>query len=122
VREVKVKGQNFTFEVYSESGVIKSCKKKNNSLVEGHHDNFIIAAESKQDMDNWIAATQSNIASNPLFEMVKKRKEESQITRGRMATSSEKPLDFQEFHDACMMCSMCYKSPNVIKVKMLQLT
>ncbi len=118
VRDIKLKGQKYTFEVYTNDNAgIKSCKQKNGQLVEGHHGSFVIAAESKEEMESWIGSIQSNIASNPLFELIKKKKE----IAGKRDTKSyrldnNKQIDFQELHDACLMCAMVYKSPSVIKV------
>lgn len=62
-------------------------------------------------MESWISCIKNNIAFNPLFEMIKKRmkgQEEKNYDLG-------KAIDIQELHDACLMCSMCYKSTKAIK-------
>jgi len=46
----------------------------------------------------------------------KRKKEENQKSSNRQTRSTiDKPIDFQELHDAALVCSMTYKSVNVIK-------
>jgi len=102
------------FEVYSQSGEIKSCKFENGQLVKGQHRSYLISAETKQEMDSWVAAIRNNISFNPIFELIKKRmdKHGGDFTE---PIDKRKETDFQELHDACMMCTMAYKSSAAIK-------
>jgi len=109
IRTLQVKGHKNVFEVYSQDGEIKSCKLENGQLVKGHHGSYLISAFSKEDMENWISSIRNNISFNPLFELIRKRINEQ-----------DKPttvayVDFQELHEACLMCSMCYKSMSAVK-------
>jgi len=116
VRSVEAKGHKNVFELYSQTGEIKSCKLENGQLVKGHHGSYLISAADKADMESWIAAIRSNIAFNPLFEIIKKRIE-NKTSKGQKeeAIDERKNIDFQELNDACLMCSMAYKSQNSIK-------
>jgi len=66
-------------------------------------------------MESWISAIRNNIAFNPLFEIIKKRMEVTLIQKEESVDEKMKGVDFQELHDACLMCSMAYKSQNAIK-------
>jgi len=115
------KGKKNIFELYSSDGEIKSCKLENGQLVKGHHDHYLISANSEQEMKSWTEAIKTNIACNPLFEIIKKRISNSNsnnnnnIIRNSVMEKEDKVIDFQELHDACLMCSMNYKTPKSIK-------
>eukprot|EP01114_Cavostelium_apophysatum_P006874 TRINITY_DN1840_c0_g1_i1.p1 TRINITY_DN1840_c0_g1~~TRINITY_DN1840_c0_g1_i1.p1 ORF type:complete len:1243 (-),score=449.77 TRINITY_DN1840_c0_g1_i1:160-3888(-) len=117
VRPFEVKGRKFAFEVYSSSGEIKSCKLENGQLVRGHHGSYLIEAETQQEMDAWIGAIRNNISFNPLFEMIKKRMAQPTSPNNSRSTviDAEAKGELVEIHDACMMCSMAYKTPKQIK-------
>lgn len=73
VRTIELKGHKNVFEVYSQTGEIKSCKLENGQMIKGHHGSYCISALSKQEMESWISAIRNNIAFNPIFELIKKR-------------------------------------------------
>jgi len=113
---VELKGRQHAFEVYSQTGEIKSCKLENGQLVKGHHGSYLISVSDKQTVDSWISAIRGNIAFNPLFELIKRRMD-GKVTSKREESVDEKMkgIDFQELHDVCLMGSMAYKSQNAIK-------
>jgi len=115
VRSVELKGFKFTFEVYSQSEEIKSCKLENGQLVQGHHGSYLISVSDKNIMDSWIGAIRNNIAFNPLFEIIKKRMEVPVTQKEESVDEKMKGVSFQDINDACLMCSMAYKSQNAIK-------
>lgn len=94
-------------------------------LVKGHHGSYLISASDKQTAESWIAAIRNNIAFNPLFEIIKKRME-VKLKKDDPVDEKMKGIDFQvrrgleelsgqEIHDACLMCSMAYKSQSAVK-------
>jgi len=119
VRSIELKGHKHCFELYSQNGEIKSCKLENGQLVRGHHGSYVVATENEADLDNWINAIRNNISFNPLFELIKKRMKDQESLAQNRATMAEenrmRNIDFQEFHDACLMCSMGYKTTRAIK-------
>lgn len=114
VRNVEMKGHKNVFELHSQTGEIKACKLENGQLVKGHHDTYLISAESLIELESWISAIRSNIAFNPLYEIIKKRMDEGK-GRTELTFNELKFVNFQELHDSCLMCSMAYKSPSAIK-------
>ena len=56
-----------------------------------------------------MSAIRNNIAFNPLFELIKKKK------RAPTTDNIGQKVKFNEISDACLMCSLAYKSSSAIK-------
>eukprot|EP01116_Phalansterium_solitarium_P024696 TRINITY_DN9119_c0_g1_i1.p1 TRINITY_DN9119_c0_g1~~TRINITY_DN9119_c0_g1_i1.p1 ORF type:complete len:1155 (+),score=322.34 TRINITY_DN9119_c0_g1_i1:118-3465(+) len=104
----ELKSGRYIFEVYSPSGEIKACKLENGQLVKGHHGSYLVSAPSAEEMEDWLLVIRNNISFNPLFELIKKRIDQHRTVEPRA-------VDFQEIHEACLKCSVCYKSLTAIK-------
>ena len=77
VRKISQSNYKYCFEVYSSTADgIKACKFENGQLVKGHHGTYIIACNNAEELDSWTEDIQSNVAFNPLYELIKKRKED----------------------------------------------
>lgn len=115
VKPFDIKSKKAIFELYSPTGDIKACKLENGQLVKGHHGSYLISCKSKEEMDTWIQAIQNNIAFNPLFEMIQKRRQIS--SKRKDATLREEKstsIDFQLLHSACSKCVTCYKGEKAV--------
>ena len=119
VKESDNKSKSNVFEVYSPDGEIKSCKLESGQLVKGHHGSYQIAVKTKEDMDAWIQAIRQNIAFNPLFELIKTKRDQSGHTKNSKTNTLRKPaegqISFAQLLDYAQKCANCYKGSNTVK-------
>jgi len=54
---------------------LKSCKvtAKGGQIVKAHHESYLMAADSKQEMEDWVAAIQTNLFCLSLDEIQRQR-------------------------------------------------
>ncbi|KAL6077642.1 Cytohesin-4 [Balamuthia mandrillaris] len=79
VRKAKKKNE---FELYLPGKQqITACKMVGGVTVQGHHDAYVMIADSEKDMEEWISALRANIFRSPFHEMINKRKAMQQARR-----------------------------------------
>jgi len=78
VQLVDMKGlYQYCFKIFNSSGAekVKSVKLLQSGPKEGQHKHFLLAAESEEQLNIWMAAIQVNVVQNPIQQLISKKKE-----------------------------------------------
>jgi ankyrin repeat protein len=103
-REEKKKVVRITLTA-TDGGPIKSCKLERGKLVQGHHKELSLTAETPKKNEEWVAAIKSNVASNPFYQFIVKRTQE--LANQKRNDILAKIVNFQEFYDFALLCHNC---------------
>jgi len=114
--------KRYSFEIYqpAQNMEMKSAKfDSRGSVVKGHHDSYVIGANSEEELNEWMRVIESNIFKNPFVELVRKKmatqKGTMRTTRSRSSSTdtlrrrSENlaaKINFKLLHELATMCSM----------------
>ncbi len=59
-------------------------------LVQGHHEAYVLSAQSQEEMDEWMTAISNSVLSNPLHQLIASRaKSKNQNRTGQTALEKE---------------------------------
>eukprot|EP01090_Pellita_catalonica_P008645 TRINITY_DN19735_c0_g1_i1.p1 TRINITY_DN19735_c0_g1~~TRINITY_DN19735_c0_g1_i1.p1 ORF type:complete len:523 (+),score=91.87 TRINITY_DN19735_c0_g1_i1:61-1569(+) len=102
--------KKFSFELYAmDKKTITSCKRKNGAQVQGHHETLLMQAESKADMESWLAVLDANIATGPVYKKLQAKKDKQVQQKTSSKDRPDKQLDWKKLHSIGVMNCACYK-------------
>jgi len=82
IREKEVKGKKFVFELFNSSqNRIKSVKLLPTGPVEGQHKEFIFAADSSYQLQEWIEVIRANTVDNPIQQLINSKKQQCTLNQ-----------------------------------------
>lgn len=121
--EIRISDQKrkFCFELYlpNRNETIKAMKRSQGQIQKGHHNNYFIAADSKEEMESWMQAISENVFRGKSTHLIQLQSDK--INRVALAKASpdqkeqqKLPISFTQLYDYGRMCSKCYKDQAVL--------
>jgi len=75
VKEYREKKKKWGFVLTNpQNEEIRAAKKTNGAMVRAHHSNYIVMAQSKLVMEEWISAINKNIHRNPFYDLIAQKR------------------------------------------------
>lgn len=118
MRVVERERERHLFELYHPNNEeLKACKMNSDkALVRGNHETYLLRATSRDDMEAWVAAIQTNIQSNPLIELINKRKKiAQQAGTVRGPATAPATTDLRELLVAAQLCLAATKGADYFR-------
>eukprot|EP01104_Vermistella_antarctica_P009132 TRINITY_DN2327_c0_g1_i1.p1 TRINITY_DN2327_c0_g1~~TRINITY_DN2327_c0_g1_i1.p1 ORF type:complete len:1442 (+),score=522.24 TRINITY_DN2327_c0_g1_i1:236-4561(+) len=130
-KSVKSK-KSHSFELYHQSATnVKAMKVQGGKVGKGHHECYVISANTADEMEAWIASIMANVVKNPFQELIERKMREEQAGKSPAPGSRDSrkdksggvknskkaaagDLSMEDLRDMAYLCSMAYKDAGAI--------